>query len=203
MESYLNNNMSTKLFASQMRAVIEEIKLKGTPAISCDNLIAYLNEIETSHEDDPSPVVMEKYKADLSNWISANNHAHESRLEMFRSVITAGQSSLKSSFLLNGGAALALLAFIGHLTEINSPHVHQFICSLILFSFGVLTTSVTSGLTYLCQWLGASANLKAIKAANYVNIVAIIVGACAYGFFYGVFMWPTMLLERFELKWIN
>jgi hypothetical protein len=175
--------MSTKLFASQMRATIEEIKSKGSPTISCDNLIAYLNEVETSHEADPSPVVMEKYKADLSNWIAANNHAHESRLEMFRSVITAGQSSLKSSFLLNGGAAIALLAFIGHLAEIKSIQVHEFICSLMLFSLGVLATAITSGLTYLCQWLGSSTHANIIKISYYINILAICVGATAYVLF--------------------
>lgn len=175
--------MSAKLFASHLKSVIEDIKLNGNSSIYCDNLIAYLKEVENTQKDDPSPVDLERYKADLTNWIAANNHAHESRLEMFRSVITSGQNSLKSSFLLNGGAAIALLAFIGHLTEIKSPQVNYFISGLMLFCFGVLATTVASGLTYLCQWLGSSTHAMIIKFAYYINIITIFIGAAAYVLF--------------------
>jgi hypothetical protein len=172
--------MSAKLFASQLKAVIEDIRLKGNSSIYCDNLIAFLKEVENTQKEEPSPVDMERYKADLSNWIAANHHEHESRLEMFRSVITAGQNSIKSSFLLNGGAAIALLAFIGHLAEIKSTHVSGLIWGLVLFSLGVLATAVTSGLTYLCQWFGAS---NCPRPARIFNIIAIFFGAVPYGLF--------------------
>ena len=166
-----------------MRSIIEEMKLKGVVAIKCDNLIAYLKAIEDSPKTELSQFDIEKYKADLSNWGAAYNYALDSNLELFRSVITAGQNSIKTSFLLNGGAAIALLAFIGHLTEIKSTQVHVFANGLIPFALGVLTTTITSGLTYLCQWLYANAHAQARKAAESVNILAIIVGAAAYLFF--------------------
>lgn len=166
-----------------MRSIIEEMKLKGAVAIKCDNLIAYLKAIEELPKTELSQFDIEKYKAELSNWGAAYNYALDSNLESFRSVITAGQNSIKTSFLLNGGAAIALLAFIGHLTEIKSPQVHVFANGLIPFALGVLTTTITSGLTYLCQWLYASAHEQARKAAESVNILAIIVGAAAYLFF--------------------
>lgn len=175
--------MSTKQSVGQIRSIIEEMKLKGVVAINCDNLIAYLKEIEHSPEAEPSQYEIEKYKADLSNWGAAYNYTLDTNLELFRSVITAGQNSIKTSFLLNGGAAIALLAFIGHLTEIKSAQVHDFACGLIPFSLGVLATTITSGLTYLCQWLYASGHAQARKSGEWVNILAIIVGAAAYLFF--------------------
>jgi len=75
---------------------------------------------------------------------------------MFRSAITAGQSAIKSSFLLNGGAAVALLAFIGHLATIDKSYVATFASSLLPFAYGALAISITSGFTYLSQWLYAS-----------------------------------------------
>ena len=109
--------MSVKQFAAQMKATIEDIKSKGTAAIYCDNIIAYLNEVQNSPEPEPTLLEIERYKADLQNWIEANKHQHEGNLEMFRSVITAGQGAIKSSFLLNGGAAVAVLAFIAHISQ--------------------------------------------------------------------------------------
>ncbi len=62
-----------------------------------------------SDEPEPSAVEIERYRANLQNWVESNKHQHEQRLELFRSVITSVQSAIKSSFLLNGGASVALL----------------------------------------------------------------------------------------------
>ena len=106
---------------------------------------------------------LEKYKADLQNWIESNKYQHESDIELFRSVTTAGQSAIKSSFILNGGAAIAALAFIGHLVESNLKKVAIFSACLLPFTYGVLTVAVMSGFTYLSQWFHASSNQKVIE----------------------------------------
>ena len=53
----------------------------------------------------------------LANHAYELDYARETSLEMFRSVITTGQSALKATMLLNGGAAVAMLAFVGKLVE--------------------------------------------------------------------------------------
>lgn len=109
--------MSTKDFALQLKATIEGIKANGTAAIYCDNLIAYLNDVATSPSVAVTPAELEQYKAHLQLEVERHKDVNASNLEMFKSVITAGQSAMRSAFLLNGGAAIALLAFITHLTE--------------------------------------------------------------------------------------
>lgn len=181
--------MSTKQFAAQMKSMIEDIKSKGTAAIYCDNLIAYLTEVENSPEIEPTPIEIEKYKADLQNWIETNKLAHESNLEMFRSVISSGQNAIKSSFLLNGGASVALLAFIGHLAQFQPNKVAAFGHCLLPFTLGVLAISVTSGFTYLSQRLYDSPNASARKAGFIFNILCIILGLASYAFFtWGLFI---------------
>jgi hypothetical protein len=175
--------MSTRQFASQLRSLIEDVKAKGTAAIYCDNLISYLREVEKSPEPEPTPLEIERYKADLQNWIEINKSGQEVQLELFRSVIAAGQSAIKSSFLLNGGAAVALLAFIGHLAQFKPIAVAQFSECMLPFTYGVLAITVTSGLTYLSQWLYASPNAKAVKAGFYVNLACIALGFISYGLF--------------------
>lgn len=172
--------MNAKQFASQMKAMIEDIKSKGTAAIYCDNIIAYLNEVQNSPESEPTPVDFERYKADLQNWIEANKYQHEGNLEMFRSIITSGQGAIKSSFLLNGGAAVAVLAFIAHLAEFKADKVPEFAGCLLLFAFGVLAIVVTSGCTYLSQWLYASPCARAKKLGFCLNILCILLGIASY-----------------------
>lgn len=180
--------MSVKQFAAQMKATIEEIKSNGTAAIYCDNIIAYLDEVQKSPEPVPTPLDIEKYKADLQNWIAATKYQHESEVEMFRSVIIAGQNAIKSSFLLNGGASLALLAFIGHLAQFQPDKVSVFAACLLLFAFGVLAIAVTSGLTYLSQWFYATPRDWARKVGFALNILCILLGFGSYGLFaWGLF----------------
>jgi hypothetical protein len=180
--------MSTKQFAAQMKAMIEDIKAKGTVAIYCDNLIAYLSEVENTPEVEPSPIQIEKYKADLQKWIETNKRNHEGQLEMFRSVIMSGQAAIKSSFLLNGGAAVAMLAFIGHLAQFKAEKVPAFSACLLPFAYGVLAIAVTSGLTYLSQWFYASTRPWARKVGFGLNMLSILLGISSYGFFvWGLF----------------
>ena len=175
--------MSTRQFASQFKALIEDIKSKGTAAIYCDNLIAYLREVENSPEPELTPLEIEKYKADLQNWIGANKSGQEAQLELFRSVIAAGQNAIKSSFLLNGGAAVALLAFIAHLAQFKPSAVARFGDCMLPFTYGVLAITVTAGLTYLSQWLYASPKVKAVQVGFYVNLSCIGLGISSYGLF--------------------
>lgn len=175
--------MSTKKFASEMRDVIEGIKAQGIHEVSCDNLIAYLQMVEGSRGDDPSSLEVERYKAELQNWVEANRRNHEGQMEMFRSVITAGQSAIKSSFLLNGGAAIALLAFIGNLTQHRPDKVAAFASCLVPFALGVLAIAVTSGVTYLSQWLYHRSSPMPRKVGLGLNILAMVLGFASYGLF--------------------
>ncbi len=175
--------MNAKQFAAQMKTMIEDIKSKGTAAIYCDNIISYLNEVQNSPDPEPTQVAIERYKADLQNWIEANKYQHEGHLEMFRSVIASGQSAMKSSFMLNGGAAVALLAFIAHLAEFRADKVPEFSACLLPFAFGVLAIVIASGCTYLSQLLFSNAREGVRKAGFWVNILCICLGIASYVLF--------------------
>lgn len=180
--------MSVKQFAADMKATIEGIKANGTAAIYCDNIIAYLDEVQNSPEPEPTPIEIERYKAKFQIWVNENKSRHAGEIEMFRSVITAGQGAIKSSFLLNGGASFAMLAFIGHLAQFNTPMVPVFAKCLILFAFGVLAVAVTSGSTYLSQWFYGQSLGWTKKTGFLLNILCIVLGIVSYGMFtWGMF----------------
>lgn len=175
--------MSTKEFAAQLRGTLQSIKAGGTAAIYCDNLIAYLDEVIKSPSPVVTPAELARYEADLQLWIEQAKSAHESSLEMFRSVITAGQSAIRSAFLLNGGASVALLAFVSHLAETQPSKVMLFANSLLPFVIGVLAITMTSGFTYLSQWFYAGDTPSKVKAGFVLNLLAILLGLSSYGFF--------------------
>lgn len=187
--------MSVKQFAAQMKASIEEIKSKGTAALTCDSIIAYLSSVETSPNMEPSVIDIEQYKANLQNISDTGRYQHETRLEVFRSTINMGQSALRSSFLLNGGGAIALLAFISHLAQIKAEKVPEFADCLLPFVFGVLAITVTSGFTYLSQWVSAHEAPWSEKAGYTLNIFCILLGLISYAMFaWGVFAAHSALI---------
>lgn len=183
--------MSVKNFAQNMRQSIEQIKANGTAAVFCDNIIAYLKDVENFPGMEPTPADMERYKADLQQANDAQKYRHESDLEMFRSVIAAGQGAVRTSLILNGGAAVALLAFIGHLATCGdsiscstlTPKIEELASSLLFFAFGSLAATVLAGCTYLSQWYYAGVSRWQQKTGLVLNVVCILLGLGSYGLF--------------------
>ncbi len=78
----------------------------------------------------------------------------DGNVEMFRSIIMAGQSAMKSALLLNGIAAVTLLPFISSLLTQNTQQlVSDFATCLLLFAAGALAATVAFGITYVVQVL--------------------------------------------------
>jgi hypothetical protein len=110
------------------------------------------------------------------------NWQKDSSLEMFRSVINAGQSALKAAMIMNGGAAVALLALLGHAASDASTKslVAKLAFPLFLFVLGVLFSGVATGVNYVSQGLYSRRNTKTAHTTNGVGIFLV---AAAYGVF--------------------
>jgi len=74
--------------------------------------------------------------------------------EMFRSVLTYAETALKNALLISGGAAVALLAFMGNILakDPQSRLVAQFSAPLACFVYGVLAAALASGGSYATQY---------------------------------------------------
>ena len=175
--------MSTKTFATELRKTISSLKEKqGVTDIKCDNLIAYLDNVIISSEGE-EPGKMERYNAELQLWVNRDQAEHASHLEMFRSVILAGQNALKTAFLMNGGATVAILAFLGKLSDHRQEKIADFASALVFFVIGVLAITMASGGTYLSQWFYAGSESWKKKTGFWLNILVIIFGLASYGLF--------------------
>lgn len=185
--------MSTKSFAAELKDLIRSIRdEQGVSEIKCDNLIAYLEQVINSPEEEINPTQMEKYKAELQVWIKQNEAFQAQNIEMFRSVILAGQNALKTAFLMNAGATVALLAFLGKLSDRHQDKIAVFSSALIVFVSGVLVITIASGATYLSQWFYAHTEPWKRRTGHTLNILAIGLNLASYG----CFVWGTLRAYR-------
>lgn len=175
--------MTEYKFAEELQKAIEDLRDKGITEIKCDGLIEYLNNSKKLIGKDTIQVDIERYKAELQIWVEKHKVSHASSIEMFKSVITSGQNALRTAFLMNGGATISMLAFLGKLTDQHPDKLRIFSCAMIPFVIGVLAITMASGFTYLSQWFYAGqTNWKRITGLT-CNILAIIMGLASYGLF--------------------
>lgn len=130
--------MDAKSFATQMKGEIQDLKDQGVAAVFIDNLIAYLDRVENVPSAEPTPLEVEQYKAVLAQNLQAMLQNHNSDLEMFKSVITAAQNATRAMTAINGGAAVAMLAFLGHLAAIRSPVIPAYAGCMVPFVIGTI-----------------------------------------------------------------
>jgi hypothetical protein len=145
---------------AETREAVLRTQAAGVKAIDPEKLLGLLDLMENEVDEAPAgltdaqaQVHFEQYKAELASWVAQTQHVSTWQLESFKQVITLGQSAIKSITLINGGAAVALLAFIGHLTSATTTKLQilPFAESLRFFVAGVFFSALASGTTYLSQ----------------------------------------------------
>lgn len=182
--------MNSKQIIQEFRLAIAEIKEVGRKTIRISALEHFLAHIEAEIDSNGEisknnlDARLVEFNAENERNIAQYNAEASSNLEMFRSVITAGQSALKSALIINGGAAVAMLAFIGNLatkgTEFKST-ITVFSSPLLYFTLGVLCASIGFGGTYLSQVFFARKKYEKLGSA--VRIIVISVVIASYGLF--------------------
>ena len=98
-------------------------------------------------------------------------------LEMFRSVMTASQTATRNMIIINGGACVAILAFVGGLFENSEDFARSLSESLLYFGLGVLSGGLVAGFTYLNQVAYHSDHRT---LGNFIRLICIALGLVAY-----------------------
>lgn len=109
---------------------------------------------------------MEKWRAD---WEAERDRAkadNTMQLELTKATCVAGQGALKTTIIMNGGASVALLAFIGNTWIHKGNGVASLSIALFLFAAGVLSGCAASGATYLAQSTGTEDMRNQWKTRN-------------------------------------
>ncbi len=112
-----------------------------------------------------APVEVENHKAHLEN-----------RRELVRSVVMAGDSALKMMLLINGGAAVAVLAFLGKVLS-KAPiglnlSVTNIKAGLVRFMLGVAFVGVGALSRFVAIYAAMSGSPRIEVACSYAALLA-------------------------------
>lgn len=148
--------MSAQQLIEAHRTALKEAEASGLTAIQTATLHKIFDDLEKQlalGPNQPHPLEIEKFRSDLTGSLAYQEHIHNWSLEGFRQIIALGQSTLKSMMLINGGAAVALLAFLGNLITRSgsSENIVAFAGSMRLFVIGVFLAAVAYATTYFSQ----------------------------------------------------
>jgi hypothetical protein len=170
---------------SLIKNELDGLKKQGIEQVTIDGIIDYLSQLEVTRESLSGITLaeLEHYKAQLAMWVESQKSQSQISAEGFKSVILAGQNALRSSLLINGGASIALLAYIGKLKIEASTQIPAFAFPLLIFVIGVLVAAINSGLTYLSQWFYFGGAIWKQKVGFVINIINILLGIASYGLF--------------------
>jgi hypothetical protein len=175
--------MSVKQFATELKQTIKKLQSDGVDSVKSVNLITYLDEVIKSPNPEVDQANLESYRAELQLWVEENKKVHSWDLEGFKSVISAGQNALKTAFLMNGGATVAMLAFVGKLSDDHVSQIPVFASAMVFFVIGVLLVTISSGFTYMSQWFYFKPKKWQKNTGFWLNIAAILSSLSSYGLF--------------------
>ena len=197
--------MNILSFINDLRSAIGHAKANGQDSILIENLDAYLDENEKIAKnlkglsETEENYERETAQRNFENNIKVAQIQAEASLEMFKSVIEAGLTALKSAIIINGAAAAALLAFIGGIinTVENRVLISDIGQALLIFTTGVGLAGIATGLRYIAQWLFHDSFDKKItrktveikecrleKIANCLRILLVLIGIASFVMFF-------------------
>lgn len=151
--------MKAKKLKEVIEQYLEKAKAEGVSEIKIERFEKYLSElddlIDQTNEEDALQT-----QRDIA-WYTAKEERklkiYDARISRINAglgaVITIGQGALKSAAIINGGASIAILAFIGNLysSSVNVFLVSNLADGLAIFGLGVFFAAAASGATYLAQ----------------------------------------------------
>ena len=85
------------------------------------------------------------------------DHQHDHQIELLKSVVSSGESVLKTLLLINGGATVAVLAFLGNVLTKEPPkgvvlEIPKFATGLSRFTAAVVCIGAAAVFRFLSIW---------------------------------------------------
>jgi hypothetical protein len=173
--------MNMRELIALIRQNIAALRTKGATSVTIASLESLLAAVENHVAQQPdtqiNSITVEHARlqqaADLAGFAARS----AVNLEVFKSVFPTTQVAVKSLIIINGGAAVALLALIGHLvsTPGSQQTIHRLAVPLLWFVGGVWAGASLGGFVALGQKLyGEALNPKRTYLKHFANVSVII-----------------------------
>jgi hypothetical protein len=145
--------MESKKILESINNQLAILKGEGHTAVSIEGLETYLEDL-SKQPSDFKEIQLAQYSAQHQSKIEQYKEGKAEWRELFKATVGHAQSAIKLQALINGGAAVALLAFIGKVwtPDFNASPIANYIpLALVLYCCGVGTAALTQSLTYMSQ----------------------------------------------------
>jgi hypothetical protein len=163
-----------QMLAKLMEALANKLKPKGTTAL------------EKNQDESNNHFELEKQKREMNHArkLAEYNADREGQRHHFDATITLAGHALKSAILINGGAAVGTLTFIGHELQLPQQFRSTFAQSLLMYASGVLCGAFATGFSYLAQhyFMEKKKNAPCPELKFWSDFAGIAI-LCAYLFF--------------------
>lgn len=171
--------MEAKDIVNRLTADLEQFKASNQDAVSIDGLLAYLRDL--SGTIGPST---EAQKLLQQRILAEYDAQTKSNLEMFKSVVEAGKEALNAAMLINGGAVIALLGFLGGSLGRGAPPGAlglSMTSPLRFFGAGVLCCAAAFAFRYLTQFCYSEEHIKTGIGMHVTCVVLAVISYTAFG----------------------
>jgi hypothetical protein len=174
--------MEAKDAIEKVRKALNDLEANGQKLVSTEGLRNFLDSVEKE-----AGASIELSKLRHESHLTQYKAERELAIELFRSVISSGQHALKTSILVNGGAAVALLAFVSNVwTKTQAPQVARALTlSIVYFGIAVLVGAVSTGTTYVTQYFYERSHDKTGLVFHVFTVLLVISSYVLFGL--GVF----------------
>lgn len=194
--------MHYKSFVEIIRQDLKAAQDSGLQHVSVDVFLNHIGQLEEVIEAQ-GYISRDEYDKHLDRqWqskIEHQKHHHtllrEHDARMFESIIGYGQTTVRILLTINGGAAVAILAFLSRLAVIRPDLVSQFAAPLTSYTVGVVCAALTAGMTYFTQFFYARNEDPLGRGFHALSIVFAV--ASAFCFLQGL-LTTRELFEAFE-----
>lgn len=193
--------MDASELVGDLRAAITDLEAKGGSTIPVASLRDYLDLWEEDASKAAKLNVDEAVHQRTLHLEQFKHHMSANAVlltEMFKSVLEAGPTALRAVTVINGGAAAAILAFIGGVLKPGGSAdalvaVSPLGAAWFMFMIGLGAAGTAAGFRYLAQACYQRALERDIykegsplwnRAANIITVVSTLVGISALVFFF-------------------
>ncbi len=184
--------METKEAIDKIKQDLSELKAQGQTSVVIESLENYLANLEKD-----ATLSIEHKKLEHLRNLAYYDAQTKSNLELFKSVIDSGKEALNAILLVNGGAVVVLMGFLGSMLSKGGSEALglKLTIPLLSFGFGVLFSAISSGVRYCTQFSYARQWAKSGHCFNIISVLFAIFAYIAFG--YGVYVTYEAFTKHF------
>ena len=170
--------MESLQILNQLRVELIELKSQGVKTLDLEALESYIENLNKGTESS-----IELQKMNHQSSLAHYDAQIKNNIALFKSVIDSGREAINALVLINGGAVISLLGFMGATISkgLSSSLGANLTHPLLYVGIGVLAGALAFGGRYCAQWFYSSTMMKTGHSFLVGTIIVVITGYAFFG----------------------